>query len=284
MRIVKLVQRSDEWHKWRKSGIGSSDIAAIVGKSPWSTPYQVWEKLMGLRNQSEVNPAMQRGIDYEDEARTYIGDDTLRPECIEHSHYDYFHASLDGINDKYFVEIKVPSQKNFASYEHEIPEYYHIQVQWQFLVSGFQRCLFVAYSPELKKAYIRPVFPDQEMMDELERKASKFWDDYQKGISPPIQENDIFEMSGPELKELCMNYHKWHGIKTTAEKECSKAKEQILKFGTGHNFRSYGVRCIKMSPKTTYDMDAMRRDGIDVDKYKKVSEKESFMLRVEGSD
>ena len=32
----------DHWLELRRMGIGASDIAAVVGISPWSTPHQVW--------------------------------------------------------------------------------------------------------------------------------------------------------------------------------------------------------------------------------------------------
>lgn len=284
MRIVKLVQRSPEWHAWRKAGMGSSDIAAIVGKSPYKTPYQVWESFMGLRDEIEINPAMQRGIDYEDEARDYLGDSALKPECIEHDNYHYFHASLDGLGDGYFVEIKVPSQKNFPSYKNKIPEHYYIQMQWQFLVSGLSKCTFLAYSPEGKTGFVHQVERDEELIEELERLGSKFWHDYENGISPELTKNDMIELSGQTIKEECINYQKWYEIKIKAEEECSKSKEALLKFGEGNSFKAYGIKCIKINPRSSYDIEAMKRDGIDVEKYKKISDKESFMLRVESSD
>ena len=36
-----------EWLDWRRGGIGSSDIAAIIGLSPWATPYSVWAEKTG---------------------------------------------------------------------------------------------------------------------------------------------------------------------------------------------------------------------------------------------
>ncbi len=280
MRTVKLDQRSEEWLKWRKSGIGSSDVAAIIGKSPYKTAYQVWQELMGLRQSDEINPMMQRGIDYEDEAREYLRDPDLKPMCIEHDHYNYFHASLDGLGHNYFVEIKVPSPKNFQSYKQDIPSHYYIQVQWQFLVSGLKTCIFLAYSPEHKCGYRIEIKPDEDVMEELEQKASKFWEDYQKGTSPPFSSNDIQEISGKELKESCDSYQKWHEIKNQAEEECAKQKEKIMKYGDGNSFRAYGIKCIKTNPRSSYDIEAMRKDGIDVEKYKKMSESGSFMLRV----
>ncbi len=280
MKIVKIEQRSPGWHIWRKSGIGSSDIAAIVGKSPYKTPYQVWETLMGLRESDQINPMMQRGIDYEDEARKYLGDSSLRPECIEHDHYDYFHASLDGLGNGYFVEIKVPSKKNYDSYENKVPEHYKLQVQWQLLVSGLPSCTFLAYSPELRGAHIHQIRRDEEVIEELERAGDRFWSDYQKGIAPPLSKNDVRELHGKDVQFWCEKYRDWSEKKSEAEEGCSTARENILRYGDGSSFRAYGVHAVKMVPRSSYDIEAMKRDGIDVERYKKTSGKESFMLRV----
>ena len=38
------VQTQDEagWHAARATGIGGSDIAAIMGESSWKSPYDIW--------------------------------------------------------------------------------------------------------------------------------------------------------------------------------------------------------------------------------------------------
>jgi predicted phage-related endonuclease len=35
------VNRAD-WLEWRRGGIGGSDVAAILGVSPWRTEFDVW--------------------------------------------------------------------------------------------------------------------------------------------------------------------------------------------------------------------------------------------------
>lgn len=280
MKIVEISQRSPSWYKWRGQGIGSSDIAAIAGMCPYRTAFQVWEKLMGFREDEPVNAAMQRGIDFEDEARKYLGDDDLIPVCIEHDHYNHFHASLDGLGDGYFCEIKVPSQKNFQSYRNEIPDYYNAQVQWQYLVSGLQRCEFVAYSPEMKIAHIRKVERDEEMIDELERLGDKFWQDYLNGIAPPLTERDERRIDHPLLYQKCGEYEIHNHIKSKAEEAMKSLKEEIVKFGDGQSFIAYNLRCTKTAPRPSYDYERMKEDGIDIEKYKKVCKSEGgFTLR-----
>ncbi len=281
MRIVQLSQRSPEWYRWRSQGIGSSDIAAIVGMCPYKTPFQVWEKLMGFREDEPVNPAMQRGISFEDEARKYLGDDNLLPACIEHDHYNYFHASLDGLGDGYFCEIKVPSQKNFPSYQKEIPQHYNVQVQWQYLVSGLKSCTFVAYSPELKIAHLREIKRDEAFIENLERLGDRFWKNYLNGIAPPLTDRDERRIEHPDLFHKCGEYEIHNHIKTKAEEAMKFLKEQIVKFGEGESFVAYNLRCTKTAPRPSYDYERMKEDGIDLEKYRKFNKNEcGFTLRM----
>ena len=47
-------------------------------------------------------------------------------------------------------------------------------------------------------------------------------------------------------------------------------KEKIIEEGDDGNFLSYGYRVTRCHPKATYDVEQMRKDGIDVDKYLKL--------------
>ena len=51
-----------EWLELRSHGIGGSDVAAIMGLSPWRTPYQVWaDKVLGIREDISGKPAVEWG-------------------------------------------------------------------------------------------------------------------------------------------------------------------------------------------------------------------------------
>ena len=45
--IIRPKDRN-EWLELRKAGIGSSEVATIVGLNPWETPYQLWRRKLGL--------------------------------------------------------------------------------------------------------------------------------------------------------------------------------------------------------------------------------------------
>jgi hypothetical protein len=50
-----------EWLLLRKSTIGASEVAALLGVHPWMTPYELWARKSGLMTDVEETPAMRRG-------------------------------------------------------------------------------------------------------------------------------------------------------------------------------------------------------------------------------
>ena len=60
--IVQLKQGTPQWHAYRQSRRNASESAAVLGLSPWMTPYQLWLVKTG-RLQTPATAAMQRCID-----------------------------------------------------------------------------------------------------------------------------------------------------------------------------------------------------------------------------
>lgn len=66
----------EEWLNERKNGIGSSEIATILGVNPWETPYQLWRRKLGLEAPQEENFAMKAGHYLEDAVSRFYEDAT----------------------------------------------------------------------------------------------------------------------------------------------------------------------------------------------------------------
>ena len=66
--IVKLMQGSAEWHEHRRSHRNASETPAMLGVSPWMTPYQLWQIKLGVV-EPEVTPAVLHGTQLEPQAR-----------------------------------------------------------------------------------------------------------------------------------------------------------------------------------------------------------------------
>lgn len=90
----------EEWLDIRKSGIGSSEVATIVGLNPWETPYQLWRRKIGIDAPQAENFAMKAGHYLEDAVSRFWSDETGR-EIIKRSAGDWIIRD----NDRPFLQV-----------------------------------------------------------------------------------------------------------------------------------------------------------------------------------
>jgi putative phage-type endonuclease len=161
-RITHLSQGTDAWKLWRRNGVGGSDIAAIVGLSPFEDHTRVQilkEKVYGVeRTQTQ---AMYCGTVLEPWARKLYQERhrvQAAPVCIEMDGCDWARVSLDGLCTngspipaerlEWLLELKCPGwATHSAALAGVVPDYYAAQVQWQLLCCGLSRCDFVSFNP-----------------------------------------------------------------------------------------------------------------------------------------
>ena len=136
----------DEWLAARTNGIGSSEIATIVGLNPWETPYQLWRRKRGIDPAKEENFAMRAGHYLEDAVARFWSDATGR-SVIKRSATDWIIQSkskpflqvspdrtywLNGMphsaGNKGILECKT-TQKSIDP--DDIPQHWFCQVQYQ---------------------------------------------------------------------------------------------------------------------------------------------------------
>lgn len=153
---ISHEQGSEEWQKYRAARLGCSELAAIMGRSPYKTAFQVWEEKKTIKTDYyNYNFAQSRGLAYEPIARRLFEntvDANFPPAVFEHPVIPYFSASMDGFNETKNEGVEIKFQGKDA---HEatcvgekIPEHYMIQIQGQLLVTGADRIAFVSYNPE----------------------------------------------------------------------------------------------------------------------------------------
>jgi putative phage-type endonuclease len=158
MKRVDLKQGSPDWHLWRTYGIGGSDVAAILGLSPWQTREALLnhkathDPRFDRKKSDRKTPAMQHGIDSEPRVRAMYEDligIKVTPCCILHDEWDWHKASLDGLNDleDLIVEIKSPTspRSHRPAVAGIVPEHYYCQIQHQLSVAGIKRCHYVSW-------------------------------------------------------------------------------------------------------------------------------------------
>jgi len=151
----------------RKTGIGGSDVAGIVGLSKWKTPLQVYLSKTSDFGTEEETKAMTRGNVLEPFVRGLFAKQTgfsvkVCPHVFRHPLKPFMLGNLDGLvsSEQAVLEIKtcnsVRKGEFGAEYSDEIPTDYLLQVQHYLLVTG------------LEKGFVSVLFGDEESFKVLQ--------------------------------------------------------------------------------------------------------------------
>lgn len=192
----------------RRTGISSTDIAAICGLNPYTSAYAVWADKLGKGAPREETEAMYWGIKLEpvilQRYATELLDEGLfvEPwqETVGHPDDPLLLCTPDGrVRQCLFGRIvRGVEVKTAASYEQvqrwgdakdAVPEEYLVQCQWCMLVTGLPRwdvvVLLAGYHGLECRIYQLEANPD--LQAKLRTIAQDFWDRYVvPHVQPPV--------------------------------------------------------------------------------------------------
>lgn len=269
-----MKQQTQEWKDFRKTKIGASDAAPILGISPWKTPYQLWqEKVCGTEEES--TPSMQRGLDLEPVARAAFEKEIgvmMMPKVVLNPKLDWQFASLDGISldEKMIVEIKCASKEvHEMAKQKKLPEYYEAQIQHQMSVCGLDQAYYFSFHDN--KGVVVEVKRNQAFIDDMCEKEEKFWKKHilQKE-APDLSNKDYLEVKVPEGEALLADYFSLCEQEKTLGKRKDDIKSKIINFSPSQNFILNGTK-VYQTQTASYDTKKMREEGINIEIYKKFS-------------
>lgn len=192
-RLLDLPQGSPEWLAWRQGGVGGSDIASILGISPYPDSTRedlLREKVTGVGKTPSA--AMRRGQQLESVARTRYRNGlkgaVIRVCCAAHPDYLWARASLDGLchhigrlTDHWLIEIKAPRDEvHQTALNGQVPHFSLVQIQWQLFVTGLRWCDYISFNDGLPFAEgdhlaVVPIRRDDALIATLVSAASEFW-------------------------------------------------------------------------------------------------------------
>ena len=192
----------------RRKGLGGSDIAAVLGISPYKTAYEVYEeKVNGYSKDLSDNEKVQSGIFLEDgiakwyEAVKKVG--TFKPQNMRtHKDYPFLLANPDRLiaGKKIGVEIKNVGERSKHLWGEDgsqvVPDYYFLQAAHYMLVLDYQAWDVVACigGQELRTYRFER---DAEIDELIIQGASDFWHNHvEKRVEPSK------DYSRPEVQEL----------------------------------------------------------------------------------
>lgn len=208
--FVNLPQGSPEWLAYRLTKRNASESAAVMGVSPWMTPYQLWLVKTG-RHQTAVTGAMQRGTELEPRARSAYEDQTglvMQPLVLEAGDYS---ASLDGmtLDGDLLLEIKCPMRGSHSALwddvtKGEIPEHYVVQVQHQLMVSGAQSAHLWVFDGE--RGLLHVIERDEDLMGRIQVAWEAFQSFLQTDTAPPLSQTDTLQRTDDAWRKAAQQF------------------------------------------------------------------------------
>ena len=202
----------EEWLEGRKSYIGGSEAASILGLNPWQTNVELWERKTGRAPKDDLskNPLVQYGHNAEKYLRELFKLDYPQYEVLyadnnlwTNDNFPFAHASLDGwllekgTGRRGVLEIKTTNilrSIQREKWEHRIPDNYFIQVLHYLMVTEFD---FVMLKAQLRYDYDGEIFLNTkhyyidraDVLDDieyLEKAERQFYEYLRNDTRPPL--------------------------------------------------------------------------------------------------
>ncbi|MFE7395679.1 YqaJ viral recombinase family protein [Streptomyces sp. NPDC057557] len=196
--LGRYIPGTKEWEKARAGlCITATEIAAVMGLSPWASRFSLWHKKAGLPTPPfETNPAVEWGNRLEDAVAQKFADEHPELELRttgtwRHRDRDWQRATPDRIAQDRLVEVKTsPFGDGWGpAGSDEIPIYYRCQVQWQLDTLGLGVChVALLVSGHDYREYV--IEYDETDAKVMRGAAERFLDDVRQGNRPPIDGAD----------------------------------------------------------------------------------------------
>jgi putative phage-type endonuclease len=245
-----------------------------MGVSPWKSSYELWLEKMGLVESSYRSPAMQRGIDLEEEARqeffTLTGIQVFPKVMINHN-LPWQMASLDGISvlGNLILEIKCPGkQDHITALNGKIPEKYIPQLQHQMCVCNAQAMQYFSYSGKNESNVILTIQRDDEYIKKLIEKETEFWQCMQTFTPPTLTERDYTKRTDLEWKNTSYEWSTVQKSLKELEKKEKDLRSRLITMSNGINSCGSGIKVTKIIRKGAVDYDKIPFD-VNLEDYRK---------------
>lgn len=271
--MYEIIRPRDrqEWLHYREGGIGSSEIATIVGLNPWETPYQLWRRKTGQDPAKQETFAMKAGH-YLEDAVAQFWHDATGCEIIKRSAIDWLIVNkekphlrvspdrtywLTGLpknaENKGILECKTTQMTIDAD---DLPKHWFCQVMYQLGVAELENGSIAWLCSGREFGYKHLTFvPD--FYSWLAEEADKFWVDNIQGGQEPAAQNvqDVVMMyarhtNGKIIETTEEVFEAYTQLKEVKEKiaELDEQKtkfEETIKMGFGDaEALSYGGQTI----------------------------------------
>lgn len=203
---VDEMQDRDAWLNARNSGVGGSEVAAVLGRSNWGSPFSVWQRKVDPKNADEIpdTERMKWGRRLEDSVAQGFAEDygfdangnlveiakangkiltpiTLR-RCglMQRKDKPWMLCSVDRLVVGRDVGVEIKTSAGYMKDEwpeEGLPEQYYLQVQWYMACTGFTKWI-VACLLGGNEMVAREVERNDADIKLMEEAVEDFWVNY----------------------------------------------------------------------------------------------------------
>lgn len=213
VRVGDYQPGTPAWDTARATRVGGSEIAALVGLSPWESWFSLWHRKRGVLDPIDDTEHMWWGRHIEPVVADRFAEahpewEVRRTGTWVHRDRDYQLSSPDrmlvrpGGGAWELLEIKHPHDPHGDTYDaagnlapiwgesgtDQVPIYYRCQALWQMDTFGIDRCRFAVYfgGGDYREYLVR--YDEAEAMV-LRKRAVEFLDAVADGIEPTVDDH-----------------------------------------------------------------------------------------------
>jgi len=260
--IQTLGFTKQQWLENRRDGIGGSDVAAILGMSPWRSPYQVWADKTG---QLPINDAGNEFTHWGDIMEPILATEFVaatgkkvyrQNKTFCHPKYDFLRANIDRdiAGEPGFLEIKTAMEfKSSEWVDDEVPAPYLLQVQHYMNVLDRPYCYFATLVGG-HHFLIKKIDRDQQVIDQVQPILVDWWQKHIIAGEPPVVDGTdstkrTLQLLYPDSKE---NEATLPPTFNPLLKKRTEAKEQINNWQEQVNLVDNEVRSVMKDSDTAF--------------------------------
>lgn len=233
----------------RKSGIGASESAAIMGLSPFDSPMSIWMRKVGLQ-EVEPNEAMEAGSFLEGGIAKWYSHMTgaTLHHCLKTLRHPK-HKAVLATPDRFIVEARkrtgLVEIKDVGSAREDwgeegtdqVPVHYLVQVAQQLEVTGLPYAKLVAFFHDRRtRPRVYHIERNRELQDEIVDSVNTFWSKHVvPKVAPELDGSEgtkeylkhIYKEHGPEIVNAPFAAEKWAAVyfKAAADETDAKARK-----------------------------------------------------------
>lgn len=225
-----------------KLKIGGSDVAAIMGLSPYKAPIDVWRRCVGEAEEQVDTLATRRGTLIEpvirELAKDKFGLDLQGPRKLSDPSRPYVRASLDdvaiGMDGPEVIEFKSVGRyggQHYADGQH--PMWHECQVQFYLSLLGAKHGRLIAlFGVDDLEQY--PIEADTELQAMIFDAVDRFWESVKSGTPPEPDSSESytkflaakFPHSNGQILQATAEAETWAAMLREARATKARAEEQ----------------------------------------------------------